>query len=126
MSQTGTPLLAVLQAKIIPGLTVQDACHLRVLHEDDDVPFAEQYLEHIRLLRESGLDASPVLADRSTGATISEAIVLRDEKIFAATFPEPAHLIPLMNEVGGVVPYTRGLPRIMKPSTSFKLRPGRI
>jgi hypothetical protein len=119
LSQSGTPLLAVLQAKIIPGLTVEDACHLRVLYEDD-VLLAEQYLEHIRLLRESGLDVSSVLTDRSTGATIPEAIVLRDERIFAATFPELAHLIPLMDEVGGVVPYTRGLPRIMKRSTSFK------
>ncbi|WP_250522821.1 MULTISPECIES: hypothetical protein [unclassified Caballeronia] len=122
MSQTGTPLLAVLQAKLTPELTVEDACHLRILDEDDDVPTAEQFLEHVRLFRESGLNASPVFLDMSSGTTIPPAIVLRDEKIFAATFPELAHLIPLMKEVGGVVPYTRGLPRIMKPSTSLKLR----
>lgn len=122
MSQTGTPLLAVLRAKLTPELTVEDACHLRGLGEDDDIPTFEQFREDTRLLRESGLDGSPVLIDMSTGTTIPEAIVLQDEKVFAATFPELAHLIPLMNEVGGVVPHTRGLPRIMKPSTSFKLR----
>lgn len=121
VSQSGTPLLAVLQAKLTPDLTVEQACHLYVPYDDEPLPpRAEYILEDMRLLRESGLDVVPVLLDmRSPGTTIPEGIVLKDERAFAATFPELAHLIPLLKEVEGVVPYTRGLPRIMKPSTTF-------
>ncbi|CAG9165223.1 hypothetical protein LMG23992_00367 [Cupriavidus laharis] len=122
ISWSGTPLLAVLQAKLTPDLTVEQACHLYVPYDDEPLPpRAEYILEDVRLLWESGLDVVPVLLDmRSPGTTIPEGIVLKDERAFAATFPELAHLISLLKEVEGVVPYTRGLPRIMKPSTTFK------
>lgn len=121
MSLSGTPLLAVLQAKLAPDLTVEQACHLRYYGEDESLPDRlEHFHDDVSLLREAGLDAVAVLLDmKSPGATIPEGIVLKDEKAFAATFPELAHLIPLLKEVEGVVPYTRGLPRIMKPSTTF-------
>ncbi len=117
MSQSGTPLLAVLQAKLTPDLTVEQVCHIPIAEELLS-PRAEFFLEDMRLLREAGLGTAYFDEARLPGTTIPEGIVLVDERAFAATFPELAHLIPLLKEVEGVVPYTRGLPRIIRRSTT--------
>lgn len=121
-SLSGTPLLAVLQAKLTPDLTVEDASHLRTYYEDEEhlIPGWEQIWNDWSLLRAAGLDIVRAQYDDSSNVTAPAAIVLRDERAFARTFPELAHLSPQL--VYGVIPYTRGLPRITKFSTTFTPR----
>ncbi len=121
ISLSGTPLLAVLQAKLTPGLTVEEVCHIPI---DEELlsPRAEFFLDDMRLLREAGLGTAYFDDKRVPGTTLPEGIVLVNENAFAATFPELAHLIPLLKEAEGVVPYTRGLPRRLKRSAASTSR----
>lgn len=123
VSLSGTPLLAVLQAKLTPNLTVEQVCHVPI-DEERLSPRAEFFLDDMRLLREAGLGTAYFDDARLPGTTIPEGIVLVNERAFAATFPELAHLIPLLKEGEGVVPHTRGLPRIIKRSSTRTPRVG--
>lgn len=116
LSRSGTPLLAILKAKLTPELTVEDACHLRDLDDDEEPPEEGLLFEHLRLLQLAGLDVSCELfsVDNPLARPLPPAIVLSDEQAFTSTFPELAHLVPRLVEARGVQPYTRGLPRVFK------------
>jgi hypothetical protein len=98
-------LRRVLNAKLAPDLTVEEACHLRVDFDAEAVPRLEQFLDDVAALREAGLDTRFQLDD------IPEGIVLRDTAVFVARFPELTGAVSVMLAYDGVQPYTDGLPR---------------
>jgi hypothetical protein len=102
-------LKAVLDAKLAPDCTIEDACHLYVPHEGDPVPRLETFLDDVQAVRNVGLDMVCELGGRPCG------IVMEDPQLFRARFPELAAAIPVMLVHGGVQPYTDGLPRIPAP-----------
>jgi hypothetical protein len=98
-------LRRVLKARLKPGLTVEEACHLRVFGREEPMACMEHLLEDVQELRRAGLEARIQLDD------IPEGIVLTDPKAFTARFPDLAAAVPVMLAHDGVQPYTEGLPR---------------
>jgi hypothetical protein len=98
-------LRRVLKARLKPGLTVEEACHLRVYSREEPIARMEHLLEDVQELRRAGLEARMQLDD------IPEGIVLTDPKAFIARFPDLAATVPVMLAHDGVQPYTDGLPR---------------
>lgn len=104
-SQIRRMLRAVLDAKLTPMLTVEQACHLRTYGEDEYIPRVGSLLADVAELRSAGLDASIALGGLPAG------IVLTDPARFKARFPQLSDVVPVMLAHGGVQPYTAGLPR---------------
>lgn len=98
-------LRSVLDAKLTPTVTVEEACHLRVYGRDEEIPRMEHFHDDVRAMRRAGLGMRIALED------LPEAIVIDDAALFKATFPHLADVIPVMLVHGGVQPYTDGLPR---------------
>nr|WP_294866161.1 hypothetical protein [uncultured Pseudogulbenkiania sp.] len=92
------PLRAVLDIEVswVSKRTIEQVCHL-------DVPDAELTTEQRRerrLLRDFGLDVAPAIG------ALPAAIVLVDNRWFKKQRPELKHLANLLEESGGVVPYS--------------------
>lgn len=102
-------LKAVLNAKLAPDCTIEDACHLGVVYEGDPVPRLETFLDDVKAVRNVGLDMVCELDGWPCG------IVMKDPHLFRVRFPELEAAIPVMLVHGGVQPYTDGLPRIPPP-----------
>lgn len=98
-------LRAVLDAKLTPTVTIEEACHLRVYGADEEIPRMEFQLDDVKALRHAGLGTCIALDN------LPAAIVIEDPAVFKARFPQLADAVPVMLAHGGVQPYTDGLPR---------------
>lgn len=103
----------LLKAKLTPTLTVEDASHLDLpfITDEDKLPSVDDIFETIRLLERAGLGV------RMWSEEIPEGIVLVDEDLFRAKFPELAAAIPLLKAYEGVQPYSGGVPRRLQRLT---------
>lgn len=106
-------LKRVLDAELEPGLTVEEACHIEVRYYETESDLrgltAEVVSKHLLMLHYAGLACSTNWDDWP------DAIVLEDAKNFKKKFPELAHVIPLLQAHCGVLPYTNGRPRSLRP-----------
>lgn len=100
-----TLLRAVLDAQLSPGLTVEQAAHAEVYYQEEGLPSSLELMLHWRLLRQAGLNYA------TATDTLADAVVLENEALFCARFPELACAAPVLKTCGGVLLYTNGLPR---------------